>query len=568
MRTSLRCRVLYALAALSLTAAPARAVVQGSEVADVAAHQLESSGDYVRAAEWRRASVEMRERISLPLMREIRAYGRRHEDGAFRADMERIYRRDIQEPLKRNRALLKEDQTQAATRRPLTPTEAAALRKKIDAALLQWVVGYPDRFFRFGLYRQMEGRVNHLLTVGRAEEAVGLEAETREVCARQYRAVVVQFLEERARQFGAEARTAEAGRYRQLARHYARMADAHVRDARDLRQSRDLLCALLSRPGALHEAADHPLLRRWSPLRMASITYRSSLQDALTAAEPGRRMEAVRFLARTRSAEGLLDAATSPDEAVSSFARSRLEAAIALGDLVALQQLVACMDRLSGDRLELAHQLLLAYFRPAGTVPALRHEDPLPLAAFWRTRWQESLSPGASLTYFGDAGMRVPLNAEAGEVGDRTDRGSVPAGARSGRWTTVLRCGENTIALLTLRADSRSRAWLDGVRLDLTRDRESGRLVARLPLTPGEHVLRLDYGLAASGEADPDPRVELPLDQPDAVRLLRHQPPAPEIPTSEAGALGPLLGVVLIGGALGAGAARRRRRQHRCVEAP
>ena len=49
---------------------------------------------------------------------------------------------------------------------------SAQVRAGIEDASLKWVVAYPDRFFRFGLYREIQTEVGRLMAIGKVAEAV------------------------------------------------------------------------------------------------------------------------------------------------------------------------------------------------------------------------------------------------------------------------------------------------------------------------------------------------------------------------------------------------------------
>src|SRR5689334_15254558 len=93
---------------------PAAAVVQGSESAESRAVALEHRGEYRQAAVWRRASLEMMERLSIPMFAEIRRQRAQLRYRPAETDAETLFRSQVEGPLARNRAALRADERRSA----------------------------------------------------------------------------------------------------------------------------------------------------------------------------------------------------------------------------------------------------------------------------------------------------------------------------------------------------------------------------------------------------------------------------------------------------------------------
>jgi hypothetical protein len=485
-------------------ALPAHAVREGSHTAVAFAERYERDGKHRLAALWREAAVEMLERISLPMSQEIRRYQLRMEDADGLAGWDRFYRLEVLDALAMNRAALQRDR-QLGAREPAHLEQLAREKARVEDVTLNWIIAYPDRFFRYGFYQQIQDFQEGMLASGNAAAAVEHEALAREICARQYRSVAVRYLADRADRFQRAGEAARARRFRRLARHYARLAAQQDEEAAAIRAHRQLIAGFLSHPAALGANVDHPLLRRLASARLAGITRPGSLEANLARPDPDVRLQVARQLVRTRQADGLLAGAENDDPAVRNLCSASLVAELQRGDLAIVHGLVDALGTGNHDQVAAAHRLLLAYSGTRSPVPEefLAERDDQ-ARAFWRSWWRSTLRPGLRAEYFLDEGCHEPLPAGPGAVAAPAAL-IVPPGAASARLETVIGVREKGVYLLSVREEGAARAWLDGSCLALTDDAAHTRArSARLLLAPGDHVLRLEYAPAKGGPSGPE----------------------------------------------------------------
>src|SRR5207237_1038053 len=126
----------------------------------------EAAGNPAAGALWRAAAVEMLERISIPLSHEMEQYATSVGEPEWAAGQRQWFEVEVRQPLARHRAALQRDRALAA-RQP--PVDLSGEREKVEALTLHWFLEYPERFFRFGFYRQIKEEEKQLVQAGRAE---------------------------------------------------------------------------------------------------------------------------------------------------------------------------------------------------------------------------------------------------------------------------------------------------------------------------------------------------------------------------------------------------------------
>lgn len=466
---------------------PVGAVIQGTVEASGQATLLECDKDYRSAARWRAAALQLLELVAEPMFDEIRRY-RSRPGSTLPASALRCA--DLDEALAQGREALAQDLRLARMQR--TASEPVApLCSRIDDVMARWVVAYPDRFFRFGLYPEIENEVTRLVGLRRTRDAVLLEAEARSIAARQYRRVVVRYFNECSRRQSAAGDTPHAGQSRRLARHYAQLAADQEAEARSLQAHVSELASWLAQPSALEHNGGHPLLQRWRSLRLALLSRRQAQFVELANPDRARRLAVLAQLDRTRDVDGLLGAARSDDAEIRGRATLLLKAAAARADLRTVQQLVASMDVLSHRQLTLVCELLHQYAPHGGPSGNFTPEQDTRTRAAWLAWWQASLRPGHRVVRTDD----VVGGTEAGHRGGK-------------RWESVLRVAAEDVYLLALSHSPRPTTRLDGVPLALTRDGESAGWTARMLLAPGEHVLQIDLPSGAEAQVENGVRIE------------------------------------------------------------
>jgi hypothetical protein len=470
---------------------PAGAVIRGSFGADLKAQAYEESRDYRGAVIWRQASAFMLERLSGPMFRAIRHHYRQERDWGGRVLTERTFLVDVVRNLDADREALRKD-LPLARRQPPNSALESRIREEAEDFTLRWMVAYPDRFFRFGLYRDVQAAEAARVRTGHATEAVELEAQARETCARQYREVLGRYLCEGAVRYRRAGRLDRAERYDLLARHYNRLADLQVREAREIRARRGALADYLARPTANPDPQAAPLVRRLEALRLAVLSRPATHDDALAQADGRSRRKVLSYFAETFSAHGLLYAARGADPQLAGMASGALQAGVERHELALVHSLVVQMqdeyDHASVLRL---NELLATYCEGRAVSDRFSPADDAAIRRRWSDWWQSSLTPGMSVRYFQDSASHVPL-------GDGPETAALaclmfPAGARAGRWETVLQCPGHEVGMLMLGEGGTAQVMLDGVPQTVTADPETHSLVARLLLTRGEHVLRVGY---------------------------------------------------------------------------
>jgi hypothetical protein len=181
------------------------AVYEGTANANMMIRRYERRQQFGKAALWREAAAECLDAISIPLAKIMVEYCKRTGNvGCVREMQAEITdtKMRIDEHLRRakeNREKAKEDEE-----------GLDAERVNIGKFIAEWVPHYPDRFYEFGIYRNVfRERIDELKELEKLGDALILEAEASDMCARQYEDVTVKY-------FRSKAKIAEAEAYQKL----------------------------------------------------------------------------------------------------------------------------------------------------------------------------------------------------------------------------------------------------------------------------------------------------------------------------------------------------------------
>jgi hypothetical protein len=181
------------------------AVYEGTANANMMIRRHERRQQFGKASLWREAAAECLDAISIPLAKIMVEYCQRRGNVECVMEMQAEIadtKMQIDEHLRR----AKENWKKAKKDEKGLDAE----RANIDKFIAEWVPHYPDRFYEFGIYRNVfRERIDELRELGKFGDALILEAEASDMCARQYEDVTVKY-------FTNKAKVAEAEAYQKL----------------------------------------------------------------------------------------------------------------------------------------------------------------------------------------------------------------------------------------------------------------------------------------------------------------------------------------------------------------
>ena len=191
------------------------AIREGTATAEVFIRRYTRAGDFGRLALWHEAAADCLTRISVPMNEIAHAYYTQYgyERWAGRAEKEAW---EIQKQRQGHRALAETawEQFAATDPDPHAFSRLETERRHIAQFLEIWLPRYPHRFYEYGIYPTFfRARRESALQEGRYAEALRLEADAAEMCARQYQRIPIAYGLER----------------------YEKFRDAYLRHARYLR---------------------------------------------------------------------------------------------------------------------------------------------------------------------------------------------------------------------------------------------------------------------------------------------------------------------------------------------
>lgn len=219
LTTSVVCLLL--LNSLALTG---EAVYEGTANANMMIRRYERREQFGKAALWREAAAKCLDMISIPLAEITVEY------------LQRIGDAESVQNMKAETADTRARRDEHLRRAELDWRKAKEGKKELDAErakigkfIAEWVPHYPDRFYEFGTYRNIFGkRVDELREQGRFADALLLEADASDMCARQYEDVTIRYFRDRAK-VDQDASLLEVG-------HTASSSDARKADDKNVGQ--------------------------------------------------------------------------------------------------------------------------------------------------------------------------------------------------------------------------------------------------------------------------------------------------------------------------------------------
>jgi len=208
------------------------AVREGTANANMMIRRYERKEQFGKAALWREAAAQCLDVISIPLAKITMEYYKR-----VSSNMEFV------EKLEAEIADVKTQRNEHLRRAKLNwekakedKQELDAERGKIDKFIAEWVPHYPDRFYQFGIYRNVfRKRINVLKERRKFSDALLLAANTSDMCARQYENVTIKYFQDKSKEaekIGDKSLTQEA---RRQAEEYQKVRDQHLKRSAMLR---------------------------------------------------------------------------------------------------------------------------------------------------------------------------------------------------------------------------------------------------------------------------------------------------------------------------------------------
>ena len=199
------------------------AVYEGSANANMWIRRYERKGQFGKAALWRETAARCMDIISIPLAKITMEYCQRVENMELARDMKaeiadvKMRRDEHLRRAKINWRKAKESEK-----------ELDAERAKIDKFIVEWVSHYPNQFYDFGIYRNVfREQIEILIDRGKIAEALLIEADASDMCARQYTDVTIRYFREKSKEARQEA-------HRQLAA-YEKVRNEHLKRSAMLR---------------------------------------------------------------------------------------------------------------------------------------------------------------------------------------------------------------------------------------------------------------------------------------------------------------------------------------------
>jgi len=219
------------------------AVREGTANANMMIRRYERKGQFGKAALWRESAAKCLDVISIPLAKITMEYYKRSGNMKFVEKLE-VEIADIK--AQRNEHLRRAKLNWEKAKEP--NKELDAERAKIDKFIAEWVPHYPERFYQFGIYRNVfRKRIDALKKRGKFGDALLLEAEASDMCARQYEDVTIRYFLDKAKvRHAASSFDAEKSGDKKLLQEAQRQAETH-RKVRDKHLKRSAMLRTLAR---------------------------------------------------------------------------------------------------------------------------------------------------------------------------------------------------------------------------------------------------------------------------------------------------------------------------------
>ena len=212
-------------------ASTSEAVYEGSANANMWIRRYERKEQFGKAALWREAAAKCMDIISIPLASITIEYCQKVGNTELVRKMEaeiadvKMRRDEHLRHAKINWQKAKENKKQIS-----------AERAKIDKFIAEWAPHYPDRFYDFGIYRNVfREHIDILRDQGEIADALLLEADASDMCVRQYADVTVKYFRERAEEAGKANDKSMVQESRRQLEAYQKVRDEHLKRSAMLR---------------------------------------------------------------------------------------------------------------------------------------------------------------------------------------------------------------------------------------------------------------------------------------------------------------------------------------------
>ncbi len=208
-----------------------QAVYEGTANANMMIRRYERKGEFGKAALWHETAAKCLDMISIPLARILMEYCQRNKNAEIAQKMQiEIADTEARKDEHLRRARLNRNKAEE------TKEELHAESARIGKFIAEWVPHYPDRFYEFGTYRNVfRERIDDLRESGRFADALLVEADASDMCARQYEEVTIRYFRDtmkEAENAGNEAIIEESQRQLEA---YQGVRDSHLRRSAMLR---------------------------------------------------------------------------------------------------------------------------------------------------------------------------------------------------------------------------------------------------------------------------------------------------------------------------------------------
>ena len=217
-------RIVLCLLLFDSFASTGEAVYEGTANSNMMIRRYERKGQFGRVALWREVAAKCLDTISIPLAEITIEYCRRTGEAKIVRKMEaeiadaKVQREEHLKLARVNWEKAEEDEGQLD-----------AERIKLDKFMAEWVPHYPDRFYEFGIYRNIfKERTDKLKERGQFSDALLVEADASDMCARQYNDVTIRYFQNRMKDAEKTGDTDMAQKQRLQMVAYQEVRDKHL----------------------------------------------------------------------------------------------------------------------------------------------------------------------------------------------------------------------------------------------------------------------------------------------------------------------------------------------------
>jgi hypothetical protein len=181
---------------LDINAYISEAVREGAANANMMIRRYERKEQFGKAALWHEAAAECLDAISIPLTEIMLKYYQNHGNRELAEEASgELKEIEAQRQEHLRRAKLNWEKAEESKE------ELDAEREKIAKFIAEWAPYYPDRFYQFGVYKNIfENRIESQKKEGKFESALIIAAEAAEMVAEQYTVVTIAYFTREAEQ--------------------------------------------------------------------------------------------------------------------------------------------------------------------------------------------------------------------------------------------------------------------------------------------------------------------------------------------------------------------------------